>query len=105
MIANKIRKWYKRREMYLVAGIVIGIAVMTIPALVHTMMGLESPFEIAPPISDSFAERGALSSIDVIAEVIWLALPAIFLILALWWVTGRRGRWKGYDEAVKWTRR
>lgn len=105
MTPNKTRKWYKRREVYLVAGIAIGIVVMTMPALVHTMMGTVSPFMLPPATEDTFVHRGTLASIDILAEVMWLALPAIFLILALWWVAGRRQRWKGYDEAVKWTRR
>lgn len=99
------RKWYRRRELYLVAGIVVGISIMIVPALVHTTMGPTSPFGavVSPP--DRFESQIIMTPVDLIAEFIWLTLPAIFLILAIYWIFGRRSRWAGYDEAVKWARR
>jgi hypothetical protein len=96
------KKRYWRREIYLIAGICVGITVMLLPALVHNMMGVASPF-----LTDSgiFASETIQSPIDAILEFIWLALPAIFVVLVLTWIASRRTRWSGYDEAVKWTRR
>ncbi|MFX1565994.1 MAG: hypothetical protein ACFFCH_08400 [Promethearchaeota archaeon] len=105
MTKHKPTKRYRRRVIYLVTGIVIGIAVMILPWLVHSMMGPVSPFlqELTNP--EILSTQMIISPFDAVYEFIWLALPAIFVILVLYWVAGRRTRWSGYDEAVKWSRR
>jgi hypothetical protein len=96
---------YQRRIMYLVGGIIVGITVMILPALVHTMMGPSTPFATELTESWAFSSRTIISPLDAIYEFVWLALPAIFVILVLYWIGGRRTRWSGYDDAIKWTRR
>ncbi len=78
---------------------------MILPWLVHSMMGPVSPFlqELTNP--EILSTQMIISPFDAVYEFIWLALPAIFVILVLYWVAGRRTRWSGYDEAVKWSRR
>jgi hypothetical protein len=78
---------------------------MLLPFLVHTMMGPISPLNSVTSGSDVYSSETILSPFDVLAELAWLGLPAIFVILVLYWVAGRRTRWSGYDDAVKWTRR
>ncbi len=105
MSKRETTKWYWRRVIYLVAGAAIGVTVMLLPALVHTMMGSVSPFNLEPTAPSVFSLEPPTSPIDIVVEFIWLALPAIFVILVLYWVAGRRTRWTGYNDAVKWTRR
>ena len=78
---------------------------MILPALVHTMMGPASPFIRGLTDPEFLSAQTIDTPIDVIYEFIWLALPAIFVILVLYWVAGRRTRWEGYNNAVKWARR
>lgn len=78
---------------------------MLFPALVHNMMGPASPFLIGLTDTGILSSEAIHSPFDAILEFIWLALPAIFVILVIYWIVGRRTRWSGYDEAVKWTRR
>ena len=68
-------------------------------------MGPVSPFNRVLIEPDVYSSLTILSPYDVIVELVWLGLPAIFVILVLYWVVGRRTRWSGYDDAVKWTRR
>ena len=105
MSKQKPKRRNRRREVYLVTGIAIGIAVMILPALVHTMMGSASPFLGGMTDPAVLSSQIIESPLDVLYEFIWLALPAIFVILVLYWVAGRRTRWEGYDNAVKWARR
>lgn len=78
---------------------------MILPALVHTMIGPASPFTEGLTDERLFSSELIISPVDAIAEFLWLALPAIFVILVLYWVAGRRTRWSGNDDAVKWSRR
>ena len=105
MTKQVLSKRNRRREIYLVAGIFFGIAVMMLPFLVHSTMGPASPFAREHVPSDVYGAQTTLSTYDALAEIAWLALPAIFVILVLYWVAGRRTRWSGYDDAVKWSRR
>ncbi|MFW9935735.1 MAG: hypothetical protein ACFFDU_09595 [Candidatus Thorarchaeota archaeon] len=105
MSKREPKKRYWRREIYLIAGICVGITVMLLPVLVHNMMGLASPFFTSQTDFRIVASETIQSPIDAILELIWLALPGIFVILVLSWIASRRTRWSGYDEAVKWTRR
>ena len=94
----------RRREVSLVAGIIIGVTLLTIPFMVHLMMGETSPFiqnRVEPSV---YGDITITSPLDVVIELFWLVLPAIFVILALFWIVRRRRRWSGYDEAVKWMR-
>ena len=68
-------------------------------------MGPVSPFNRVLIEPDVYSSLTILSPYDAIVELVWLGLPAIFVILVLYWVVGRRTRWSGYDDAVKWTRR
>jgi hypothetical protein len=43
--------------------------------------------------------------LDVLLELVWLSLPALFITIAIYWAVTRRRRWAGSDEAVKWSRR
>ena len=99
------KKRNRRRELYLIAGLVVGISLMITPALFHASMGTFSP----PPSSWSGHEvlgSGTIvTPLDVIIELFWLVAPIIFLIIVLYVLGGRRTRWAGYDEAVKLTRR
>ena len=98
------RKWYQRRELYLIAGIAIGIALMALPALAHVVLGPVSPFER----TDMYAvpSGGLISSpFDALTEIFWITLPAIFFLAALYWIFVRRRRWAGHETAVKWSRR
>ncbi|MDO8055965.1 MAG: hypothetical protein Q6361_03820 [Candidatus Hermodarchaeota archaeon] len=98
------RKWYRRRELYLIAGIAFGITLMALPALTHLLLGPVSPFERA---DFYFVPSGELiySPFDVLIEIFWITLPAIFFIIALYWIIVRRRRWAGHETAVKWSRR
>ena len=78
---------------------------MMLPFLVHSTMGPASPFTREQYTSDVFEAQIILSPYDALVEIAWLALPAIFVILVLYWVAGRRTRWSGYNDAVKWARR
>jgi hypothetical protein len=78
---------------------------MLLPWLVHIMMGPVSPFLHGLTDMEILSAQAISSPLDAVYEFIWLALPAIFVILVLYWVAGRRTRWSGYDDAVKWTRR
>ena len=78
---------------------------MMLPFIVHTTMGPVSPFNRVLTEPDVYSSLTILSPYDAIVELVWLGLPAIFVILVLYWVVGRRTRWSGYDDAVKWTRR
>ncbi|MFX0167847.1 MAG: hypothetical protein ACFE89_09055 [Candidatus Hodarchaeota archaeon] len=104
MTNQKLRKWYQRREVYLIAGIAIGITLMMMPAITHLALGPTSPF-----LEDNrewFVSGETIASpIDAATELLWIALPAIFFVVALYWIVGRRRRWAGYDSAVKWSRR
>jgi uncharacterized membrane protein YccF (DUF307 family) len=97
-------KGKKRRELYLIAGIIVGVTLITIPFIVHLLMGQISPFTITLAERPSYRELAITSPLDVVIEVFWLVLPAIFVILALYWIVNRRKRWAGYNEAVKWAR-
>jgi hypothetical protein len=78
---------------------------MIIPFLIHHMMGPASPFMFALTDPQILSSQIIISPVDAAMEFVWLALPAIFIILVLYWLAGRRTRWKGYDEAVKYTRK
>jgi hypothetical protein len=98
------RKWYQRREVYLIAGITIGITLMALPAFSHLILGTTSPFERT--YSDlTFSSELMSSPFDALIEIFWITLPAIFFVVALYWIAGRRRRWAGHDTAVKWSRR
>lgn len=100
------KKWNRRREFYLIAGLVVGICLMITPALFHASTGFLSP--MGPPYAWSEPEvfgGGIINPLDAIIELFWLVVPIIFLIIVLYVLGGRRTRWAGYDEAVKLTRR
>lgn len=99
------KKRNRRRELYLIAGLVVGICLMITPALFHTSMGSLSPFMRVIWEGDVFASQIIVSPLDVIIELFWLVVPIIFLIIVLYILGGRRKRWAGYDEAIKLTRR
>lgn len=98
------RKWYQRRELYLIAGITIGITLMAVPALTHLALGPISPFERTDTYSIPSSEL-LYSPLDALIELFWITLPAIFFIVALYWIFLRRRRWIGHETAVKWSRR
>lgn len=98
-------KWYRRRETYLIAGIVFGILIMVFPAVINFSMGPISPFYIESIREEVFGAQAITTPIDALWELIWLSLPAIFIVIVIYWAIGRRRRWAGYDEAVKWARR
>jgi hypothetical protein len=98
------KKRYRRKILYPVAGIAIGITVMILPFLVHHMMGPVSPFIHGLTDPQILSSQTIVSPIDAAVEFVWLILPAIVVILLIFWISGRRTRWKGYDEAVKYTR-
>ncbi len=100
------KKRNRRRELYLLAGLVVGICLMITPALFHASTGFLSPMEPPPAWSEhEVFGGGIISPLDVIIELFWLVVPIIFLIIVLYVLGGRRTRWAGYDEAVKLTRR
>jgi hypothetical protein len=93
----------KRRTTYLLAGLVLGIAIMVGPALLLSLLpirldtylwqsGLPARFD------DPLA---SVSPLAVVIEVLWLILPALTIILALYWLAVHRTRSPGYDEAAK----
>ena len=98
------KKRNRRREFYLIAGLVVGICLMITPALFHVSMGTFSPIMFTWSEREVFG-GGILNPIDVIFELFWLVVPIIFLIIVLYILGGRRTRWAGYDEAVKLPRR
>ena len=105
MTKSVSRKWHQRRELYLIAGIAIGITLMALPALTHLALGPVSPFERTDTFSVPSGSGLESSPIDAVVELFWITLPAIFFILALYWFIGRRRRWAGHETAVKWSRR
>jgi len=100
------KKRNRRRELYLIAGLVVGICLMITPALFHASMGFFSPIRLLPAWSEpEVFGSGIIGPLDVIIELFWLVVPIIFLIIVLYVLGGRRTRWAGYDEAIKLTRR
>lgn len=99
------KKWNRRRELYLIAGLVVGIFLMITPALFHASMGTFSPPPSSWSGSEVFGSGTIVTPLDVIIELFWLVIPIIFLIIVLYVLGGRRTRWAGYDEAVKLIRR
>ncbi|TRO50792.1 hypothetical protein E2P61_07755 [Candidatus Bathyarchaeota archaeon] len=99
------KKRYRRQILYSVAGIAIGITVMILPFVVHHMMGPASPFIQGLTDPQILSSETIVSPLDAAVEFVWLVLPAIVVILLIFWISGQRIRWKGYDEAVKYTRR
>jgi hypothetical protein len=100
------KKRNRRRELYLIAGLVVGICLMITPALFHASMGSFSPIRTPPAWSEpEVFGSGIITPLDVIIELFWLVVPIIFLIIILYILGGRRTRWAGYDEAVKLPRR
>ena len=98
----------KRRTTYLLAGLVLGIAIMVGPALLLSLFSGQSGAGWASQDAVILALRGALPSVsplEVVIEVVWLVLPALIIILALYWLAIHRTHWAGYDEAAKWSRR
>ena len=99
------KKRNRRRELYLIAGLVVGICLMITPALFHVSMGTFSPIRTTWSDPEVFGTGAIVTPLDVIIELFWLVVPIIFLIIVLYILGGRRTRWAGYDEAVKLTRR
>ncbi len=99
------KKRNRRRELYLIAGLVAGICLMITPALFHASMGSFSPMVPAWSGRETFAGQIIFNPLEAIIEVFWLVVPIILLIIVLYVLGGRRTRWAGYDEAVKLTRR
>jgi uncharacterized membrane protein len=99
------KKRNRRRELYLIAGLVVGICLMITPALFHASMGSLSPFMPSYIDSEVFESQTIPTPLDAIIELLWLVVPIILLIIILYILGGRRTRWAGYDEAVKLTRR
>jgi hypothetical protein len=102
---SKFRRW--QREIYLLSGVVLGIFVMVLPALLFTQFNVIPPVD---PIEQTFWDRPQaampiITPFDALFELLWLALPALIVILCVYWLFIRRKRWAGYDEAVKWLRR
>lgn len=98
------KKRNRRRELYLIVGLVVGICLMITPVLFHVSMGTFSPIMSTWTAGEVFG-GGIISPLDVIIELFWLVVPIIFLIIVLYVLGGRRTRWAGYDEAIKLTRR
>ncbi|MFX1319369.1 MAG: hypothetical protein ACFE9O_09525 [Promethearchaeota archaeon] len=105
MSKGTVKQRYRRQILYLLAGIAIGITVMILPFLVHYMMGAASPFIQGLTDPQILSSQTIVSPLDAAVEFAWLILPAIVVILLIFWISGRRIRWKGYDEAVKYSRR
>ena len=99
------KKRNRRRELYLIAGLVVGISLMITPALFHVSMGSFSPIRTTWSDPDVFDTGIIVTPLDVIVELLLIVVPIIFLIIVLYILGGRRTRWAGYDEAVKLTRR
>ncbi|MFX1491323.1 MAG: hypothetical protein ACFFBU_03630 [Promethearchaeota archaeon] len=104
MTTQHPEKRNRRRELYLVAGIIFGVTILGIPFIVHLIMGETSPFIQSVEEPRIYENIALTSPLDVVIEVVWLVIPALFVILALYWIVRRRRRWSGYDEAVKWMR-
>lgn len=99
----------QRRTIYLLTGVVLGIVIMVAPALLLLALpqalwqsNLRSQFLEGTGAYGAFPTA---SPIDIFIEVLWLVLPALIVILALYWLAVHRTRWAGYDEAAKWSRR
>ncbi|MDO8124089.1 MAG: hypothetical protein Q6364_06885 [Candidatus Hermodarchaeota archaeon] len=105
MSTQTSKKRNRRRELYLIAGLVVGICLMITPVLFHATMGSLSPFTRVYSEGEFWASGTIVTPLDVIIELFWLVVPIIFLIIVLYVLGGRRTRWAGYDEAVKLTRR
>lgn len=97
--------WYRRREAYLAAGVVLGIVVMAMPAIIHLALGPQSPFIRTHPSEPPSEVTPESSLFEVVGEIFWLIFPALAIIFFLYWIATRRTRWAGYEEAVKWIRR
>jgi hypothetical protein len=102
MVTRKTVPWFRRRETYLVAGVVMGIIVMAMPAIIHVVLGPQSPFRDYNGTPYLPTEP---SLFELVAEIVWLILPALIILFFLYWIVTRRTRWAGYEEAVKWIRR
>lgn len=99
----------QRRTIYLLAGVVMGFAIMVAPALflvtfpqARGLWAVPLQFFQGTGVYDAYAD---VSPFAVFIEVLWLVLPALIVILALYWLAVHRTRWAGYDEAAKWSRR
>lgn len=111
-VKRRLTPWYRRREALLAAGIVLGIGVMALPAIFHILLGPNSPFlraqyDYLEPFGPFFfaGSDPVPTPFDFFAEVFWLVLPALIIIVFLYWIAIRRTRWAGYEEAIKWSRR
>ncbi len=102
---TKFRRW--QREIYLLSGVVLGVFVMVLPALLFSQTYIIPPVDMFGQAlwDQSRAELLIINPFDVLFELLWLALPALIVILCVYWLFIRRKRWAGYDEAVKWLRR
>jgi hypothetical protein len=91
------------------AGAVVGIAIMLAPALILAAfpwpVGLGSFSRESGFLWGPFAAYAPASPLDAVVEVVWLVLPALVVILALYWLAAHRTNWAGQDEAAKWSRR
>ncbi len=105
-MSNKTsKKRNRRRELYLIAGLVVGISLMITPALFHATMGSLSPLWRVYTEGEFLVPSVVVSPLDAIIELVLLVVPIVFLIIVLYILGGRRTRWAGYDEAIKLTRR
>jgi hypothetical protein len=99
----------QRHTIYLLTGVVLGIAVMAAPSLLllalpQTLWQRSVPLQFLAGWG-VYGVSAAASPLDVLVEVLWLVLPALIVILALYWLAVHRTHWAGYDEAAKWSRR
>jgi len=99
----------QRRTIYLLAGVVLGIAIMATPGLLLLALP-QALWQRSVPLQflqgwGVYGASAAASPLDVFIEVLWLVLPALIVILALYWLAVHRTRWAGYNEAAKWSRR
>jgi len=99
----------QRRTIYLLTGVVLGIVFMVTPALLLLALPQQlQQWNLRSQFLEGTGAYGAFpvaSPLDFFIEVLWLVLPALIVIFALYWLAVHRTRWAGYDEAAKWSRR
>jgi len=98
------RKDSKRVTIYLALGLAAGVAVMALPALIHLLLGPASPmadsyFGFTPNRGYETPPPG-----ELLAELLWLLIPALAIALILYWLATRRAHWSSHRETLKWSR-
>ncbi len=103
MVTERYSRRNRRRTLYLVVAILLGICIMAVPALLNLILG---PLFIQAGNGvyggEPYAEP---APVDLTGDLLWLLIPAFIIASVLYMLFSRRTRWAGYDEAVKWIRR